>query len=112
MAAACRELGLSFRRNVRNLPGSPDPANQSKGWAIFVNGCFWHRHTGCKRATIPKRNHDFWTDKFIANRRRDAQKIRQLRGAGFRVVLVWECEIDDVQQLGRRLSDLGKPRIV
>lgn len=112
MAAACRELGLSFRRNVRNLPGSPDLANQSKGWAIFVNGCFWHRHTGCKRATIPKRNHDFWTDKFIANRRRDAQKIRQLRGAGFRVVLVWECEIDDVQQLGRRLSDLGKPRIV
>ena len=75
MAAACRELGLSYRRNVRNLPGSPDLANKSKGWVIFVNGCFWHRHTGCKRATIPKRNHNFWKQKFAENRRRDARKM-------------------------------------
>ncbi len=75
VAAACRELGLSYRRNVRNLPGSPDLANKSKGWVIFVNGCFWHRHTGCKRATIPKRNHNFWKQKFAENRRRDARKM-------------------------------------
>lgn len=61
---------------------------------------------------MPKRNHDFWKLKFAENRRRDARKIRQLRSAGFRVVLIWECEADDAARLGRQLSDLCEPRIV
>lgn len=102
----CRELGLSYRRNVKSLPGSPDLANKTRFWAIFVNGCFWHAHTGCKKATVPKRNHDFWTSKFEANRRRDAKKIRELRALGYRVLLIWECETTDSSMLRKRLAVL------
>ena len=112
VAALCRELGLSYRRNVSSLPGSPDLANKSKQWTVFVNGCFWHRHTGCKKATVPKRNGHFWIEKFAANRRRDASKIQQLRAMGYRVILVWECEVADRDRLKNRLSDLGKSRVV
>jgi DNA mismatch endonuclease (patch repair protein) len=63
VAACCRKLGLAYRRNPRSLPGSPDLANKSRLWAIFVNGCFWHHHTGCVKGTMPKRNGDFWGEK-------------------------------------------------
>lgn len=88
---ALRAIGIHYRRNVRGLPGSPDFANKRRRWAIFVMGCFWHQHRGCKRATVPKRNHAFWVAKFAQNRRRDAAKIRRLRALGFRVYLLWEC---------------------
>ena len=88
VANVCRTLGIACRRNVRSLPGSPDLANKSRRWAIFVNGCYWHHHTGCTRATTPERNNEFWVEKFRANRRRDAAKIRQLRADGFKVALV------------------------
>lgn len=111
VARACRELGLSYRRNVKSLPGSPDLANKTRRWAVFVNGCFWHAHTGCKKATIPKRNNEFWTSKFEANRRRDAKKIRELRALGYRVLLVWECQVFEAD-IRRRLSNLRKSRVV
>lgn len=112
VAAICREFGLAYRRNVKSLPGSPDLANKTRRWAIFVNGCFWHAHTGCKKATIPKRNGDFWTTKFATNRRRDAAKIKMLRAGGYRVVLIWECETTDLLLVKRRLSNLREPRVV
>lgn len=112
VAAKCRELRLAYRRNVKSLPGSPDLANKTRHWAVFVNGCFWHAHTGCKKATVPKRNNAFWTTKFEANRRRDAAKIRKLRAAGYRVVLIWECETSNAPLVKRRLSNLREPRIV
>ena len=112
VAAACRDIGIHYRRNVKSLPGTPDLANQSGRWAIFVNGCFWHGHRGCAMATVPKRNGDFWREKFMANRRRDAIKARALRARGFRVLIVWECETADVVTLRRRLSKLRKTRIV
>lgn len=87
----CR-LGVRYRKNVSRLPGSPDFANRSRRWAIFVNGCFWHHHTGCKKATVPKSNVDFWKTKFRENRARDARAIRKLRDIGYHVVLVWECQ--------------------
>lgn len=92
VASALRSLGASYRKNVRGLPGSPDFANKSRRWAVFVHGCFWHRHTGCRRATIPKANRTFWLDKFAANRSRDARAIRALRRLGFRVAVIWECQ--------------------
>jgi DNA mismatch endonuclease (patch repair protein) len=104
VARICRALGLSYRRNVRTLPGSPDLANKARRWVIFVNGCFWHAHTGCKKATVPKRNNRFWTTKFDANRRRDAKKIKDLRTLGYRVILVWECEAFDTHALSDRLN--------
>jgi len=111
VAKICRGLGLAYRRNVKTLPGSPDLANKSRRWAIFVNGCFWHAHTGCKKATVPKRNNPFWISKFEANRRRDAKKIRKLRELGYRVVLIWECETFK-PGVEKRLSNLREARIV
>ena len=111
VARACCALGISYRRNVRSLPGSPDLANKSRRWAVFVNGCFWHHHTGCARATIPKRNREFWSEKFRANRRRDAVKIRQLRADGYTVILIWECEVDDEARLRERLTQICANRV-
>jgi DNA mismatch endonuclease (patch repair protein) len=91
---ALRALGFAYRKNVRALTGSPDFANRRRRWAVFVQGCFWHRHTGCRRATTPKANQDFWLEKFTRNRARDAAAVRALRRMGFRVVLVWECRVE------------------
>lgn len=85
------KLGLSYRLENRDLPGSPDLANRKKRWAVFVHGCFWHRHAGCHRATTPKRNREFWLNKFAANRRRDRARTRELRELGYTVVVLWEC---------------------
>lgn len=109
VAAALRSLGAAYRKNVRGLPGSPDFANKSRKWAVFVHGCFWHRHTGCPRATTPKANRDFWLEKFTANRLRDARAIRALRRMGFKVAIVWECGSADA---GLRLSKILEPRRV
>ncbi|MBL1256842.1 MULTISPECIES: very short patch repair endonuclease [Methylocystis] len=105
VAALCREAGLSYRLNVKSLPGAPDLANKTKRWAIFVNGCFWHRHKNCRLATIPKRNQAFWLNKFADNRARDARKVKELRSLGFRVAIVWQCEASDRTALLRRLQN-------
>jgi DNA mismatch endonuclease Vsr len=97
VAIVLRDLGLRYRKNVKQLPGSPDFANRSGRWAIFVNGCFWHHHTGCRRATVPKSNINFWTIKFRDNRRRDARAIRRLRHAGYHVVIIWECQEERIR---------------
>ena len=102
VGAALRALGFGYRRNVKALPGAPDFANRKRRWAIFVNGCFWHHHKGCRRATIPKNNREFWLEKFRANRQRDARALRDLRRRGFRVVIVWECETPDAHDLLQR----------
>jgi DNA mismatch endonuclease (patch repair protein) len=112
VANICKTLGMRYRRNVKSLPGSPDLANKSSRWAVFANGCFWHHHPNCKLATIPSRNAAFWRQKFKMNRERDARKIEQLKTLGFRVAVVWQCELKDRKRLERRLSNLCKPRVV
>ncbi|MGD0563607.1 MAG: very short patch repair endonuclease [Roseiarcus sp.] len=112
VAAALRSLGRSYRLNVRALAGAPDFANRRRKWAIFVHGCFWHRHTGCKCATIPKTNEAFWLSKFKANRARDAKAVRAMRRAGFRVAIIWECETADRDALFARLSKIFESRSV
>jgi len=104
VAAVLRKLGFAYRLNVRALVGSPDFSNRKRAWAIYVQGCFWHHHTGCVRATVPKANQAFWRDKFTTNRRRDAKAIRTLRREGFRVVVVWECETREIERLTARLA--------
>src|SRR5689334_10095761 len=79
-------LGYRFRTCVQNLPGSPDVANRGRRWAIFVHGCFWHGHAGCRLATMPKTNRSFWRKKLTANRARDAKKVDLLRSEGFKVI--------------------------
>ncbi|WP_119271986.1 very short patch repair endonuclease [Taklimakanibacter deserti] len=110
VAVILRNLGYAYRLNVKSLPGSPDFANRKRKWAIFVNGCFWHHHSGCRQATIPKTNKRFWRDKFLTNRQRDAKAIRTLRSAGFRVAIVWACKAKDDLTLTNRLSKLLESR--
>lgn len=101
-------LGHRFRVTNRDLPGSPDIANRAKKWAVFVNGCYWHAHEGCARHTIPKRNREFWLEKFEANRARDRRAVAQLEELGYKVVTVWECETEALGCLeGRLRCELG-----
>ncbi|MFZ5476652.1 MAG: very short patch repair endonuclease [Myxococcota bacterium] len=99
--ATLRDAGVRYRLANRDLPGSPDLANRARRWAVFVHGCFWHHHEGCRRATVPAANRDFWLDKFAGNRARDARVADALRSAGYRVVVVWECETVDRAHLHR-----------
>ena len=101
---ALHALGARFRVNVRRLPGSPDIANQKRRIAIFVHGCFWHHHADCARGRIPKRNSEFWSEKLQRNVARDSRKIRQLHELGFRVLVLWECQLSDVDRLRERLG--------
>lgn len=102
VAVALRDLGLAYRRNVKSLPGKPDFANQSKGWAIQVHGCFWHQHH-CKRGTMPTHNRAEWEAKFLRNKQRDAEVEGRLAASGLRVVTVWECETKDSEGLKNSL---------
>src|SRR5260370_1688598 len=77
-----RWMGVSYRVCPLNRPGRPDIANRSHQWAVFVHGCFWHGHDGCRLATKPKRNMAFWLAKIATNKRRDADKTRGLRSLG------------------------------
>lgn len=110
VATLCRQVGLRYRRNVKTLQGSPDFANKSCKWAIFVHGCFWHHHEGCSRATIPKRNRPFWMDKFATNRVRDERNEAVLRVKGYKVIVIWECELKPPDLLQRRLIALKSTR--
>lgn len=101
--ACVSALNVRYRLSNRDLPGSPDLANRSRHWAIFVHGCFWHSHAGCSKATVPNRNRDFWVEKFAANRRRDARVTAELRAQDFRVLVVWECETVPASRLRDRL---------
>jgi len=92
--------------NVRTLPGSPDLANKSRKFAIFVHGCFWHRHAGCYKTTTPMHNQAFWLAKFRANTERDKRRVAALKAMGFRVIVVWECQTRNESKLRSRLSSL------
>lgn len=107
VARVLREIGCAYRLNVRALPGAPDFANQRRRWAIFVHGCYWHQHKGCVKATVPTRNRAFWLAKFEANRLRDARAVRALRGRGFRVHIIWECQTGDASSLRHKLMHLS-----
>lgn len=106
-----RGLGARYRLNHPSLPGRPDLANRSAGWAIFVHGCFWHGHRNCKKTKggrtgrIPKSNADKWRSKIEANRTRDRLKARELKGLGLRVLTIWECELRHLPQVVRKLSN-------
>lgn len=100
--ALVRALGHGYRICNRDLPGNPDLANKSKRWAIFVHGCFWHSHHRCKKATIPKRNREFWITKFRSNNNRDRGAVRELDALGFRVLTLWECELESAEPVVRQ----------
>lgn len=92
--------GYRFRLHRKDLPGKPDIVLPKYKTVIFINGCFWHQHEGCKHAAIPATNRDFWETKLNSNKARD-QRIRQeLQSLGWRVLTLWECEIKTILQTG------------
>lgn len=97
-------LGYRFRLHRKDLPGKPDIVLQKHRTAIFVHGCFWHRHPGCKRASTPATNIEFWRNKFAANVSRDAKQIEVLESGRWRVLVVWECETKNPMALSDSLS--------
>jgi DNA mismatch endonuclease (patch repair protein) len=94
-------LGMACSTNVKELPGSPDIVDVRRKKAVYVHGCFWHRHAGCAACTTPTRNAAFWAEKFERNVERDTRKAGQLRRLGFRVLTVWECQLKTEEKLGR-----------
>lgn len=99
-------LGYRFRLHRRDLPGSPDIVLPRYRTVIFVHGCFWHRHPDCRYTTTPKTRTDFWAAKFQKNMERDARQQSDLRSAGWTVVIVWECELRDIEALTDRLQKI------
>ncbi|WP_295946518.1 very short patch repair endonuclease [uncultured Xanthomonas sp.] len=96
-------LGYRYRLHYGGLPGRPDLVFPGRGAIIFVHGCFWHRHPGCAFARLPKSRLDFWEPKLSANRRRDQRNERALRALGWRVMIVWECQIANKERLAARI---------
>lgn len=101
---AAHAAGLRFRLHRRNLPGTPDLVFPKHQTVVFVHGCFWHRHEGCRKSTMPKSRTDFWSQKFDQNRERDAQNIAKLTALGWRVVVIWECQTRDPAKLAVALA--------
>lgn len=98
-------MGLRFRLHRKDLPGSPDIVLPKFKTVIFVNGCFWHRHPGCRLASMPKTSLEFWCAKFAANVKRDVQNSEKLCLMGWRVLTYWQCELRDADSLDERIKN-------
>lgn len=98
-------LGLRYRLHRRDLPGTPDMVFAKRRKVIFVHGCYWHRHAGCKFARLPKSHLDFWLPKLQSNVERDARNIIALEQSGWRVLTLWECELSDIGRLRKRICE-------
>ena len=103
---AAHALGLRFRLHRSDLPGTPDLVFPKWHIAVFVHGCFWHRHKGCTKASTPKSRSDYWTKKFQQNTQRDRRNSRHLRRAGWSVLTIWECETKQASKLTDKLIKL------
>jgi DNA mismatch endonuclease (patch repair protein) len=96
-------MGFRYRLHEKGLPGKPDIVFKGRKKVIFVHGCFWHRHEGCRRASNPKSNLDYWSAKFNRNTTRDRANLQALHDAGWETLIVWECELKSVDALATKL---------
>lgn len=97
-------LGYRFRLHGKDLPGKPDIVFRTKKKVIFVHGCFWHRHPNCKLARIPKSRRDFWVPKLEGNRKRDLRNQAALLKLGWRYLVIWECELGDLEVVAKEVE--------
>jgi len=95
-------MGYRYRLHVKTLPGTPDLVFPSRKAVIFMHGCFWHRHEGCPLARLPKSRSAFWSEKLESNKLRDERNLQQLKELGWRVLVIWEC-----QMTNKDLSDIS-----
>lgn len=96
-------LGFRYRLHAKDLPGHPDIVFRKLGKVIFVHGCFWHRHTSCLLARMPKSRLDFWLPKLEGNKKRDGRNKRALQREGWKVLTIWECQLKKPEWLGERI---------
>ena len=102
------KLGYRFRLHRKNLPGSPDIVLPKYNSVIFIHGCFWHRHKDCKKAYTPKTKRSFWEEKFKTNIERDIKVKKELKSDGWRVFVVWECELSYIESVSKELEKFLK----
>ncbi len=100
------ELGLRYRLHAKQLPGKPDIIIKKSKTVIFINGCFWHQHKGCKRKTMPKGNRNYWKPKLERNVAKQKADIKALRKDDWKVGIVWECETGDKDKLKKKLQKI------
>lgn len=96
-------MGFRYRLHGNKLPGRPDLVFPARRKAIFVHGCFWHRHRGCKLARIPKSRVRFWKEKLEGNRKRDARNMTRIRRLGWSYLVIWECQLGKLESLSRKI---------
>lgn len=102
--------GFRFRIHSKNLPGTPDIVLSKYRTVILVHGCFWHRHQDCRHSSVPKSNTEFWIEKFERNVQRDRKNLKELKDAGYEVIVLWECELQSTARLEETVSRLAKKR--
>lgn len=108
---ALHAMGYRYRLHRRDLPGTPDIVFPGRKAVVFVHGCFWHRHPDpdCRLARLPKSRQDFWIPKLTRNAERDAEAIAALEATGWRVMVIWECETRDMDDVSRELVTFLDP---
>ena len=99
------QMGYRYRLHKKDLPGKPDLAFVSRRKVIFVHGCFWHAHKGCKAAHVPKSNLEYWGPKLERNLTRDLKNIESLMANGWETLIIWECETKTQEELKKRILD-------
>jgi len=96
-------MGYRYRLHRKDLPGKPDLVFPSRRKVIFVHGCFWHQHPGCRFATMPATRREFWEKKLLGNRERDKRHLQELEQQGWEVLVIWECELGDLGELSEKI---------
>ncbi len=99
-----RQLGLRYRLHAAELPGSPDIVFRKRRKAIFVHGCFWHQHEGCRLSKRPAARPEYWLPKFARNKTRDSAALAKLAAARWQTLVVWECELGEENRLKAKLA--------
>jgi len=97
------KMGFRYRLHVKHLPGKPDLVFAGRSAVIFVHGCFWHSHGACREGRTPSSNQHYWLPKLERNVRRDRANLRELKRLGWRVLVLWECQLKDTAKLERRI---------
>lgn len=100
------KLGHRYRLHVKQLPGKPDIVFSKKRLAMFINGCFWHQHQGCKRQSLPKTNTEYWHNKLQRNIEKQKKDTEELRSLEWNVTTIWECETRNEEELTTRLEEV------
>lgn len=100
--------GFRFRKNVEKLPGKPDIALPKYKTIIFINGCFWHGHKGCKKSALPASNTKFWKEKIEKNIERDNKEICELKSLGWNIEIIWQCELKNKELFSKTLGKVTR----